>query len=62
MKFISKEKMEKLNTKRLLAYKNKLMQVPELDFCDCNKLNKNNKDWQETFFNLKDVLAYREHI
>jgi hypothetical protein len=63
MKLLSKDELEKLNTKRLLAYKNKLMKVPEdYYFEDRTKINKAMPEWQETYSYLKAILASREHI
>jgi hypothetical protein len=73
MKFLSKEEMEKLPTKRLLAYKAKLLTVND-DFCWCgdrscdiekqdpNRFNKSHPTWQELYNNVKSVLNTREHI
>jgi len=61
--FLTKEQMEKLTTKRLLAYKNKLMQYPEGPDWDTNEgMNKSHSEWKQTYQNLKDILATREHI
>lgn len=67
---LTKEEMGKLTTKRLLAYKNKLMQVPETSedghLCSiskpCTKLNKTCLTWQGLYLNLKHILSEREHI
>lgn len=61
---LSKEQMEKLTTKRLLAYKNKLMKVPEeASWGDPNgQLNKSDPEWQRIYTELKEVLATREHV
>ena len=68
--------MEKLNTKRLLAYKNRLLRVGD-GYCekcgDCCEyvikelleqgvLIKSSPIWQETYKAVKEVLATREHI
>lgn len=69
MNLLSREQLEKLTTKRLLAYKNKLMQVHDSgdwnDYCICfqnEHINKTSPEWQETYQNVKSVLATREHI
>ncbi len=69
MNLLSREQLEKLTTKRLLAYKNKLMQVHDSgdwnDYCICfqnEHINKTSPVWQETYQNVKSVLATREHI
>lgn len=68
---LSKEKMKKLTTQRLLAYKNKLMQTVEtptdhyFHAGDCNGncvWSKSHPDWQKTYNDLKAILANREHI
>ena len=64
MKILTKEQMEKLTTKRLLAYKNAVMRVPEGPNWDDPKaqINKTSPEWQELYANLKEVLATREHV
>jgi hypothetical protein len=60
---LSKEQMEKLTTKRLLAYKTKLMSYHETpDWDDPNSICKASNVWKETYANLKAVLATRENI
>lgn len=75
---LSKEAMEKLPTKRLLAYKSKLLKVRGLSNCrcgdsGCSYLNDRNTDpneellkvhaeWQEAYANIKHILDKREHI
>jgi hypothetical protein len=76
MKILSREEMEKLNTKRLLAYKNRLLRVSDGD-CWCGDSGCNHERdalledgvfikasplWQETYKNVKEVLNTREHI
>lgn len=71
MKLLTKEQLQQLTTPRLLAYKNKLMQVPEFpDWDDENsqindkysQINKESLLWRETYFALKEILATREHV
>ena len=65
VKLLSKIEMEKLTTERLLAYKKRIMQVPEgpsWDEDNVDRINKTSPEWQETFNNLKEVLSTREHI
>lgn len=65
MKMLSKQELEKLTTKRLLAYKNKLMQVPEgpsFDEDNVDRMNKQNVEWQHAYFLVKEVLSTREHV
>lgn len=49
---LNKIELEKLTTKRLLAYKKQLMKT----------LDKSSLVYQEILKNLKDILATREHI
>jgi len=66
--FLNKEELEKLNTKRLLAYKNKFMKFPDfiLDSPGYDtknlKMTKSHPWWQETYRNIKEILFNREHI
>lgn len=73
--FLNKVQMEKLNTKRLLAYKSKLMTYPESGcenpLCDCHcddvdcypdTMSKMRPEWKEAYKNIKEVLATREHV
>lgn len=67
MKLLKKEHMEKLNTKRLLAYKNALLKVPERPDWDwiehgSSRLNKTSPEWIETMQILKEILKTREHV
>ena len=61
--FLSKDQMEKLTTKRLLAYKTKLMkyhETPEWD--DPDSISKSSNSWKEAYANLKSILATRENL
>lgn len=63
--FLTREQLEKLNTKRLLAYKSALMKCPEgpnWDECDDDRMNKSRPDWQAQYALVKEILATREHI
>jgi len=70
--FLTKQELVKLNTKRLLAYKNKLMKFPEtmdeyvsvdLNYDPGDKdVSKSHPLWQEVYAVLKEILATREHI
>jgi hypothetical protein len=63
--FLTKEQMQKLNTKRLLAYKDKLMKYPEGPSWDENnvdRMNKSKAEWKKAHANIKEVLAGREHV
>lgn len=76
MKIISIQEMEKLPTKRLLAYKSRLLRVSDGKcYCGdwgCNhereqllKIGafiKSSPQWQELYNNVKEVLSTREHI
>jgi len=76
MKLLSREEMEKLPTKRLLAYKNRLLRVSSGQ-CDCGDsgcdftrnqlledgvLIKSSPEWQATYTTCKELLATREHV
>lgn len=64
MNLLTKQQLEKLTTPRLLAYKNKLMQVPETCNWDQEKTSRLNKEsvvWQQTYATVKEILATREH-
>jgi hypothetical protein len=67
MKVLSKEQLEKLTTKRLLAYKNKFLAVPDVcaERCLCDKevvMSKVHRQWSRTYSEIKAVLATREHV
>ena len=62
--FLSIEQMKKLTTKRLLAYKNKLMsyhETPDLGG-DINSTSKSSDSWKEAYPNIKTVLATKENL
>ncbi len=60
--YLSKEQMEKLTTKRLLAYKAKLMKTNEQPNEDGTGISKEHPLWKEAYKNIKEVLATREHV
>ena len=71
MKLLTKDQLDKLNTKRLLAYKNKLLSVREsYCWCDCTYekvdgvkcLNKEHPTWQDIYELVKKILSTREHV
>lgn len=63
MKILSFEQLEKLTTKRLLAYKNKLMQVPETPYWDDpKKITKSSPEWKVCYRALKKILSKRENV
>ena len=65
--FLSKDALEKLATKRLLAYKKTMLKYPETGTdswgvpCD-DIISKQHPEWQEAYANIKAILATREHI
>ena len=64
MKLLTTQQLEKLTTKRLLAYKGALMKVPETPNWDepDARLNKSSDEWQTAYAELKAVLSTRENI
>ena len=63
--FLTKEELQKLTTKRLLAYKNKLMKCPETpNWDEYNRpvMNKQDPKWQDLYAMVKEVLSSREHV
>jgi len=64
MKILSRDQLEKLSTKRLLAYKNKMMQVPENENWDEPNVrwNKSSPSWQYLYSLVKEILSTREHV
>ena len=76
MKILSRQEIEKLPTKRLLSYKNRLLRVSDgtcdCGFSDCDHERerllkegafiKSSPQWQELYNNVKEVLNTREHI
>lgn len=67
MKILTVEQLEKLTTKRLLAYRNKFLAVPDVcePLCECNKevvMSKVHRQWSKTYSELKSILATREHV
>jgi hypothetical protein len=54
MKLLNKEKLEKLNTKRLLFYKDSLMQ----DI----RISQNKLRMEKIYSLVKEILSTREHI
>jgi hypothetical protein len=65
VKVLNREELEKLTTARLLAYKDKLMKVPEepnWDECDYSRINKLSPEWRNLYHLVKSVLSGRENI
>lgn len=63
--FLTKEKMEKLTTRRLIEYRNKLLSYPEnanWEMSGSARITKMHPSWQEAYVNIKAVLATREHV
>lgn len=65
--FLTPEKLKKLNTKRLLAYKKSLLKnqthlnnEQHTEPSDLEKMWE--KMWNETYANVKAELATREHV
>lgn len=68
-KLLTREEMEKLTTKRLLAYKNKLYKVPEGPSHEetmyggtDHGMHKQRPEWQETVKIANEILATRENV
>jgi hypothetical protein len=73
MKILSKEELEKLTTPRILAYKKRLLQIPDAK-CSCGAhlgdcdldippgFYKSSSEWQACYLAVKEVLATREHV
>lgn len=65
VKLLTKDQLQKLTTKRLLAFKNALMNVPEgpnWEPSDYPRIYKSHPDWQRLYKDVKAILATREHI
>lgn len=62
MIYLTEAQLQKLTTKRLLAYKNKLMIAVDGNSCSTDNFYKNNPEWQQCYNTLKIILATREHI
>lgn len=66
MKLLTHEQMSALTTKRLLAYKNSLMRVPEkavhIMYDTTQRICKDNPKWIKTYGECKAILATREHV
>lgn len=65
-KLLTREEMSKLTTKRLLAYKNSLLRVPEravhIMYDTTQRMCKDDPKWKETYKVCKEILATREHV
>ncbi len=68
--FLTRDQMEALPTKRLLAYKNSLYRIHDQPSWEetmyggspTGELTKQHPSWQETLDVAKEILATREHI
>lgn len=63
---LERAKLESLTTERLLAYKNRIMGVPEgpdwdLLLPSLGGLNKTDQRWKDCYALVKQVLSKREH-
>jgi hypothetical protein len=64
-RLLTREKMEKLTTKRLLAYRDSLYTVPEtagINDIDGLYIHKGHDAWKATMSELKSILDTREHV
>ena len=61
---LSRVALETMNTKRLLAYRDRLYSVPENSGYheQFGIAHKGNACWQETLENVLDILNTREHV
>lgn len=57
---LSREQMEKLTTKRLMAYRKRMYAV--LEYGDDLYLHKQHPLWIQTMDTLKSILGTREHV
>lgn len=67
-KTLTKEQMEKLTTKRLLAYLKSWREAPEHEdheksmYGGQSQICKEDQFWKDHFEEIKSVLATREHV
>ena len=68
---LSREQLEQLNTKRLLAYRNRLYKAKEgMAYDDYGSpptnqrlyVNKQDPEWQSAMATVKEILDSREHV
>ena len=63
MNFLSKEELIKLNTKRLLAYKAKLMKFHDTPDDDApDSMSKQHPEWKQVYADVKAILSTRENV
>lgn len=59
----TREELQKMNTKRLLSYKTKLLKVHETpDWDNPGGYSKQSKEWIEEYALVKELLNTRENI
>jgi hypothetical protein len=59
----TREQLEKMNTTRLLGYRNKLLRVHETpDWEYPNGYSKQSKEWIEEYELVKEILNTRENV
>jgi hypothetical protein len=64
-KLLTQTELKRLTTPRVLAYKNRLMNVPEgpnWEEDNVERLNKADPKWKQAYADVKAVLASREHV
>jgi hypothetical protein len=66
---LTNEQLEKLTTKRLLAYRNSLLKCwDQYDEGDegsktgSSRLTKEDQEWKDVYKNVVDILNTREHV
>lgn len=66
---LNREQLEKLNTKRLIAYKNSLLRVIESSGADIYGdtpspvyASKQSPEWLATMQAIREILSTREHV
>lgn len=65
VKFLAEKELEKLTTKRLISYKNKLMAYPEgpsWEESNSDRLNKSDDIWKDQYSLVKKILSTREDV
>lgn len=69
LKLLTRAQIEKLTTKRLLAYRDRLLSVhegpnqPQYGACEkTNDLTKDSPEWKATYSACKEILGKREHV
>lgn len=66
MKLLPFEALSKLSTRRLLAYRDSLLTVPEntyhVMYDKTTRMCKDSPGWKQTYEDCKAILATREHV